>query len=129
MREIKPRELKEILENHKKWINGEDGGEMANLYGADLYMANLYESNLRGANLYGANLREAKTDKRYVIVSCVGSRKDSTTYCFDDDIVWCGCWKGNLDDFEKIVLEKYPDKDNKHHKEYIGFINYLRSLK
>lgn len=33
--------LREILEKHKKWLNGEDGGERANLYGADLRGANL----------------------------------------------------------------------------------------
>ena len=47
-------QLNEVLEKHKKWLNGEPDGERADLYGADLYGANLY-----GANLYGANLREA----------------------------------------------------------------------
>ena len=28
--------LKEILEKHKMWLNGEEGGERANLRGADL---------------------------------------------------------------------------------------------
>lgn len=51
--------LKEILERHRKWLNDEDGGERADLYGADLYGANLREANLRGANLCGANLRGA----------------------------------------------------------------------
>ena len=61
--------LKEILERHRKWLNDEDGGERADLYGANLREANLYGANLReanlreanlyGANLYGANLREA----------------------------------------------------------------------
>ena len=61
--------LKEILERHRKWLNDEDGGERANLYGADLrganlrganlYGADLRGANLRGANLYGANLRGA----------------------------------------------------------------------
>lgn len=46
--------IKEILEKHNKWLSGEDGGERANLSGADLCGA-----NLAYANLYGANLREA----------------------------------------------------------------------
>lgn len=29
-------DLKTILEKHKMWMNDEDGGEMANLRGADL---------------------------------------------------------------------------------------------
>ena len=48
--------LKEILERHRKWLNDEDGGERADLYGANLYGANLREANLREANLYGADL-------------------------------------------------------------------------
>ena len=56
--------LKEILERHRKWLNDEDGGERAdlrgaNLYGAILRGADLHGANLRGANLYGAILRGA----------------------------------------------------------------------
>lgn len=49
-------ELNEILENHKLWLNGE-GGECANLRGADLRYANLYNIDLRCANLNSADLR------------------------------------------------------------------------
>ena len=51
--------IKEILEKHKKWLNAEDGGERANLSGADLRDTNLRGANLRGADLSGANLRGA----------------------------------------------------------------------
>ena len=51
--------LKEILEKHKMWLNGEEGGEKANLSGADLRGADLYRANLRGASLRGASLRRA----------------------------------------------------------------------
>ena len=51
--------IKEILEKHKKWLNGEDGGERANLCDADLSGANLRGANLRGADLRGANLCDA----------------------------------------------------------------------
>ena len=56
--------LKEILEKHKMWLNGEEGGERANLRGADLREADLRGANLNGAylrwaNLSGADLREA----------------------------------------------------------------------
>ena len=55
--------LKEILENHKKWLFG-NGGERADLRGADLRDAdlsgaNLRDANLRDANLSGADLRGA----------------------------------------------------------------------
>ena len=52
-------DLKTILEKHKMWLNDEDGGEMANLSGANLRWANLSEANLRWANLSGANLSGA----------------------------------------------------------------------
>ena len=49
-------ELKNIIKKHEKWLNGEDGGERANLYGADLRGANLNGANLNSANLCGTNL-------------------------------------------------------------------------
>ena len=51
--------LNEIIASHGKWLRGEEGGERANLYGANLRMANLDGANLYGANLDGANLRMA----------------------------------------------------------------------
>lgn len=51
-------ELNKILENHKLWLNGE-GGECANLRGADLRYANLYNIDLRCANLNSADLNSA----------------------------------------------------------------------
>ena len=41
MRTFKEQELKDILENHRKWVVGEPGGERANLSSADLSHANL----------------------------------------------------------------------------------------
>jgi len=52
-------ELQEILVKHKAWLDGMDGGELANLREADLQLANLREANLRWANLRWANLRNA----------------------------------------------------------------------
>ena len=51
--------LKEILEKHKMWLNGEEGGEKADLRWANLSEADLYMANLRRANLIGADLRWA----------------------------------------------------------------------
>ena len=57
MKKISDTELKAIIYKHAKWTRGENGGERAYLYGADLRDANLRGANLYGANLYGANLR------------------------------------------------------------------------
>jgi len=45
--------------NHFLWLENKDGGERADLWGANLWDANLRGANLRGANLRGANLRDA----------------------------------------------------------------------
>ena len=62
-------DLKEILRKHLMWLREEDGGERADLCGANLCGADLCDANLRdadlcganlcGANLCGANLRDA----------------------------------------------------------------------
>lgn len=61
-------ELQDIIESHKKWLNG-DGGERANLCGADLsdtYLCNvslqhalMIHANLCNANLSGVDLKDA----------------------------------------------------------------------
>jgi hypothetical protein len=99
----------------------------ANLSSADLSFANLRYANLSGANLSGADLRFADLDKRYIQVACIGSAKRMTTYCFDDDIIWCGCFKGTLAEFEAKVKETHANSEQ-HLKEYLGFINYVKSL-
>ena len=70
MRVIQSAELHKIIRKHNLWLQGEDGGERANLSGAnlsrailreaDLSRANLSGAILSGANLSGAILREAK---------------------------------------------------------------------
>jgi len=64
------KELNKILEKHKKWLNGEKGGEKANLISenlgganlifADLRKADLSDADLSYANLSRANLSEAR---------------------------------------------------------------------
>ncbi len=77
LREIGPEQLKEILEDHRKWVETwmkeEREGKRADLQkadlsgayleGANLQEAILVEAKLRGANLSGAKLQKA--DLRY----------------------------------------------------------------
>jgi uncharacterized protein YjbI with pentapeptide repeats len=106
----------------------------ADLRGADLSRAVLRGADLRGADLSRADLSRADLDKRYIQISCIGSRKDVTTYCFDDDHVWCGCWPngtyrgGTLDEFEKQVRITHANNPQ-YLAEYLGFISYIRALK
>jgi uncharacterized protein YjbI with pentapeptide repeats len=48
--------LNDILEKHKLWISGSDGGVKAVLSDADLKGADLSDADLSDANLFGANL-------------------------------------------------------------------------
>ena len=134
MKKYTQEEIKAIIELHKQWVSDNARGDRADLRGADLRWAKLGFADLRGADLRwaklsGADLRCAKTDYRYIIISCIGNRKDSTTYCYDTDTIWCGCFSGTLEEFKANVLKNYPDKRNMHHKEYIGAINYIKRLK
>ena len=51
-------ELRDVLANHREWLAG-NGGERANLEGANLRHANLCGAHLSGANLSYADLRGA----------------------------------------------------------------------
>ena len=51
-------ELNEILEKHRKWLNDEEGGERADLSGANLSWANLSGADLSWANLSWAIYNE-----------------------------------------------------------------------
>lgn len=100
----------------------------AELSSADLRYANLSSADLRSANLSSADLSYANLDKKYISVSCIGSSKRMTTYCFEDDKIWCGCFIGTLEEFESKCKETH--KDNPQYlKEYLGFIEYIKSLK
>ena len=52
-------ELQTIIEKHKKWLNGEKGGERADLHSADLRWADLSGADLHSANLHCADLHSA----------------------------------------------------------------------
>ena len=56
---MKQEDLEKTIESHGRWIAGKDGGECADLSGANLRDADLYDADLRGANLYDADLRWA----------------------------------------------------------------------
>ena len=59
---MEQKKLDEILRLHKLWLEGKEGGERANLRGADLQDADLRGANLWSADLWGANMRD--TDLR-----------------------------------------------------------------
>ena len=100
----------------------------ADLSFADLSSANLRYANLSSADLSSANLSFAITDKKYCSINCIGSVKRMTTYCFEDDIIWCGCFKGSLKEFTAKVKDTHANNPQ-YLKEYLNFIKYLKSIK
>lgn len=132
-------ELDKILRKHKLWLVDEEGGERANLSGADLSWADLSEADLSwadlsgadlfgadlsgadllGANLLGANLSRANLDYSVIPLWC-GSLKAN----FDDrqlaqiayHLVKAGLNSKNASDETKVELEKLIDFANKFHR-------------
>ena len=60
MRKIDKDELKTILKKHMMWLNGEDGGERADLSWADLSWADLSGTDLSGTDLSGTDMSGVK---------------------------------------------------------------------
>ena len=64
------KEIKEILEKHKMWLDNEKGGVRADLRGANLCDADLRGSELRNVDLCGAALRDADLRGAELDFSC-----------------------------------------------------------
>jgi uncharacterized protein YjbI with pentapeptide repeats len=124
--------IKEILELHRLWLQGDSKGvkanlrdadlrgadlseadlsgadlREANLYGADLSGANLHEADLRGTNLRGTNLRGAN------LRSTIGNMKEIKTLIFDnwvvnytDTIMQIGCERHTIDEWFSFSDER-----------------------
>lgn len=88
---------------------------------------NLRVPELRVHGLNHNILSRTITDKRYIQSGGIGSEKRITTYCFEDDIIWCGCFTVTLEQFENTVLITHKDNEI-YLKEYLTFIQYLKSL-
>jgi len=105
-------EIKEILENHKKWLN-EDGGKKANLRYANLRYTDFKGVNLTGADLTGADLTGANL--RY----CIGNGKEIKslqigTYLisYTKDILNIGCQSYTLDEWKAFSDEEIKVMDD-----------------
>lgn len=100
----------------------------ADLRGADLRGANLRYADLRSANLSDTNLSYSITDKKYISISCIGPRRMTITYCFEDNYIWCVGFQGTLKKFENQI-KKTHSNNKKYLTEYLGFIEYIKKLK
>ena len=119
LREINAEELKEILRKHQLWLDGEEGGELANLVDANLKRANLKRANLVDANLKRANLNGANLD-----YSCLPLWCGSLSAHFDDSqlrqiayhLVKAGLQSTNASAETKAELVKLIDFANGFHR-------------
>ncbi len=76
--------LKGVLDKHAKWLQGEEGGERADLRWADLRGARLIGARLSGADLSGARLNGADLTGADIDYSCWP--------------LWCGSKSVKVDD-------------------------------
>ena len=99
-------ELKDILEQHKLWLDGKEG-KRANLIGADLTGANLKNADLQGANLTGANL----TGANLTGANLTGANLSNAIL---PDISWIipGCLAHLNNIMDELYLEKERKWDN-----------------
>ena len=94
-------DLKEILEKHKKWLRGDDGGEWADLSGANLSGANLFGANLSGAdlseaNLFGADLSGANLSGADLSGANLFGANLSGANLFEANLSWADLSEANL---------------------------------
>ena len=124
MRELTKEEI-EVLQRHAKWLKNEEGGEKANLRGADLRGANLLGANLRGANLLDADLRGAAG--KILSFGPIGSRQGITYVTKTERTIHvrCGCFYGTLEEFAAKVEEEHGD--SQHGKSYKAAIEFIKA--
>ena len=87
---MRQEELNEILRRHEAWLHQEEGGEQANLQGADLRHADLHGKKLWDVSLHRVNL--CHVDMR-------GADIDYASWP-----LWCGSLKAYVDDRIAIQL-------------------------
>ena len=95
----------------------------ANLSRANLPGADLTEANLSMANLTGANLPITA-----ISISRIGSRNGMTTYVYEWDKVFVGCWTGTLAEFQARIEKTHKDNP-KYLLQYRAAITMFETLK
>ena len=130
--------IKEVLNNHLKWLKNDPAGRRANLYGADLRGADLRDAdlrdaNLRGADLYGAEIKDREGNEvkieKIMSIGPIGSRNDITMVYFTTDkkaLVKCGCFYDYLDKFETAVHRTHAG--NQYEKQYMALIELAKTM-
>jgi hypothetical protein len=96
-------ELNRILELHEKWLNGEEDGERADLFGSDLRRADLSGFDLQRADLSGSNLQRADltyanlSDANLSGANLSGANLSGADIDYSCWPLWCGSLDVNVD--------------------------------
>ena len=120
--------IKEVLNNHLKWLKNDPAGRRANLYGANLRGADFRGADLRGAEIKDREGNEVKIEK-IMSIGPIGSRNDITMVYFTTDkkaLVKCGCFYDYLDKFEKAVHRTHAG--NQYEKQYMALIELAKTM-
>ena len=117
-------QIRTKLDLHKKWLEGETGGALADLTGADLRSADLRRAILRSADLTGADLTGAVLTGA-VLHESIGVQHASCSWSGHGERgrqllsariggeikFWCGCFSGTRED-----LQTYINKGREEYK-------------
>ena len=127
-------ELKVVLEKHQKWLQGEPGGEradlqMANLQWVDLQEANLQRADLREANLQRADLQRAnlqRADLRGADLQGANLRGADFDYsCWP---LWCGSLDAKADQILAAQIAYHFCRLDCDDPEYLKARNAIRDF-
>lgn len=127
-------ELNVILEKHQKWLQGEPGGERANLRGANLQGANLQwvdlqEANLQWANLQGAKLRGADLQRaKLQWANLRGAKLRGADLDYSCWPLWCGSLDAKADQILAAQIAYHFCRLDCDDPEYIKARNAIRDF-
>ena len=120
-------ELKLVLESHLAWLTDE-GGNRADLYGAnlrdadlrnaDLCNADLRDADLRDANLRGANLRNANL-RNANLCDVIGNKRhlksgqvEQYSFVYTDEYLQIGCERHKMSEWWSFNDSRIAEMDN-----------------
>ena len=128
--EIEASSVKEAVE---KAVENNINLSGASLRNADLRNADLYGASLRNADLYGVNHngKELWSLRPVLQLGCCGSVGRSTLVMFyadkSDPMVYCGCFSGTVDEFEKKIHDRHAGTF--HEYEYMAMVEHIRAIR
>ena len=142
------KEIKEILENHKKWLKGSAGGIRADFRWANLSGADFRGENISGADFSGADLSDTNLEvtKINFPIACpekgtfIGFKKSAEGYIVEIEITEdakrssattrkCRCSKARVIGISTIEGEPKSEAKSKHDSTFIYRVGEIVEVK